>query len=105
MLSTMEASIAVFDAEEVGILAGVSAGKVIIDCATLSPERMIEQVYSSFVVSLFLNECSTSNFYLKVLWDYITYNIIYFIYDKYFYAYIFNVVFVQNVLYYRSPRK
>jgi len=43
MLSTMEASVAVFDAPDVGVLAGVSPGKIIVDCATLSPERMITQ--------------------------------------------------------------
>jgi 3-hydroxyisobutyrate dehydrogenase-like beta-hydroxyacid dehydrogenase len=41
MLSTPEASEAVFDLEGEGVIAGVSAGKVIVDCATLSPERMI----------------------------------------------------------------
>jgi len=41
MLSTMEASEAVFDMEGEGVIAGVSEGKVIVDCATLSPERMI----------------------------------------------------------------
>lgn len=41
MLSTPEASEAVFDMEGEGVIAGVSAGKVIVDCATLSPERMI----------------------------------------------------------------
>lgn len=43
MLSTLEASAAVYDAPDVGVLAGVSAGKLIVDCATLSPERMIEE--------------------------------------------------------------
>ncbi|KAL9190687.1 hypothetical protein ACHAXT_000393 [Thalassiosira profunda] len=46
MLSTPEASKAVFEAEE-GTLAGVSAGKSIIDCATLAEsdmKRMDEQV-------------------------------------------------------------
>ena len=42
MLSTPEASVAVFDTPEVGLLAGVSAGKTVVDCATLSPERMIQ---------------------------------------------------------------
>eukprot|EP00607_Mallomonas_marina_P010069 CAMPEP_0182418276 /NCGR_PEP_ID=MMETSP1167-20130531/2750_1 /TAXON_ID=2988 /ORGANISM="Mallomonas Sp, Strain CCMP3275" /LENGTH=287 /DNA_ID=CAMNT_0024592417 /DNA_START=128 /DNA_END=991 /DNA_ORIENTATION=- len=41
MLSTLEASIAVFDSPE-GVVAGVTAGKTIIDCATLTPERMVE---------------------------------------------------------------
>lgn len=41
MLSTLEASAAVFDGPE-GVIAGVSAGKTIVDCATLTPERMIE---------------------------------------------------------------
>ena len=27
--------------ENDGVIAGVSAGKVIVDCATLSPERMV----------------------------------------------------------------
>jgi len=40
MLSTIEASEAVFDKEGDGVIAGVSEGKVIVDCATLSPERM-----------------------------------------------------------------
>ena len=39
MLSTEEASKAVFDGEN-GMLSAVSPGKVIVDCATLSPERM-----------------------------------------------------------------
>lgn len=43
MLSNLEASQAVFDAPETGVIAGVSAGKVIVDCATLSPERMMEE--------------------------------------------------------------
>eukprot|EP00600_Ochromonadales_sp_CCMP1393_P005745 CAMPEP_0174953870 /NCGR_PEP_ID=MMETSP0004_2-20121128/103_1 /TAXON_ID=420556 /ORGANISM="Ochromonas sp., Strain CCMP1393" /LENGTH=297 /DNA_ID=CAMNT_0016201609 /DNA_START=27 /DNA_END=920 /DNA_ORIENTATION=+ len=43
MLSTMDASKAVFDAPDVGVISGVSAGKIIVDCATLSPERMIEE--------------------------------------------------------------
>jgi 3-hydroxyisobutyrate dehydrogenase-like beta-hydroxyacid dehydrogenase len=41
MLSTLEASEAVFDAEEGGIISSISEGKIIVDCATLSPERMI----------------------------------------------------------------
>jgi 3-hydroxyisobutyrate dehydrogenase-like beta-hydroxyacid dehydrogenase len=41
MLSTLEASKAVFEGEH-GVLAGVSPGKSIIDCATLTPERMEE---------------------------------------------------------------
>ncbi len=40
MLSTMEASEAVFDLEGDGVIAGVTEGRIIIDCATLSPERM-----------------------------------------------------------------
>lgn len=46
MLSTPEASRAVFDAED-GTLAGVSAGKSIVDCATLAEadmQRMNEAV-------------------------------------------------------------
>lgn len=42
MLSTLEASQAVFDTPN-GIIDGISPGKVIVDCATLSPERMIEE--------------------------------------------------------------
>eukprot|EP01041_Mallomonas_annulata_P009767 gene9767-20309_t len=42
MLSTLEASIATYDGED-GVVAGVSEGKVIIDCATLTPERMIDE--------------------------------------------------------------
>jgi 3-hydroxyisobutyrate dehydrogenase-like beta-hydroxyacid dehydrogenase len=47
MLSTPEASAAVFDAPDVGTLAGVTAGKSIIDCATLAEadmQRMKEAV-------------------------------------------------------------
>jgi len=42
MLSTMEASEAVFDCplEQGGVIAAVTPGKCIVDCATLSPERM-----------------------------------------------------------------
>lgn len=40
MLSTIEASEAVFDKEGDGVIAGVTEGKIIVDCATLSPERM-----------------------------------------------------------------
>jgi len=40
MLSTPEASKAVFEAENVGVLAGVSEGKSIVDCATLAEEDM-----------------------------------------------------------------
>ena len=40
MLSTPEASAAVFDAAESGTLAGVSAGKCIVDCATLAEADM-----------------------------------------------------------------
>lgn len=43
MLSTPEAAAAVYDAPDVGLIAGVSPGKCIIDCATLSPERMIKE--------------------------------------------------------------
>jgi len=42
MLSTLDASKALFDGED-GVVAGVSAGKVIVDCATLTPERMIDE--------------------------------------------------------------
>lgn len=31
-----------FDAPETGAIAGVSTGKILVDCATLSPERMID---------------------------------------------------------------
>lgn len=31
-----------FDAPETGAIAGVSAGKIVVDCATLSPDRMID---------------------------------------------------------------
>lgn len=41
MLSTLEASHAVFDGPD-GVLAAVGPGKSIIDCATLTPERMAE---------------------------------------------------------------
>lgn len=41
MLSTPEASEAVFDKAEDGLLCGVTPGKTVVDCATLSPERMI----------------------------------------------------------------
>jgi 3-hydroxyisobutyrate dehydrogenase-like beta-hydroxyacid dehydrogenase len=41
MLSTPEASAAVFDAADVGTLAGVTAGKSIIDCATLAEADMV----------------------------------------------------------------
>ena len=40
MLSTPEASKAVFDKEGDGVLAGVSAGKSIVDCATLAESDM-----------------------------------------------------------------
>ena len=42
MLSTLEASLAVFDDADNGVLAGISAGKTLVDCATLTPERMIK---------------------------------------------------------------
>lgn len=42
MLSTIAASEAVFDKEGDGLIAGVSEGKIIVDCATLSPERMLK---------------------------------------------------------------
>uniref|UniRef100_A0A6V1X3J8 6-phosphogluconate dehydrogenase NADP-binding domain-containing protein n=1 Tax=Heterosigma akashiwo TaxID=2829 RepID=A0A6V1X3J8_HETAK len=41
MLSTLEASDAVFLGEG-GALSGISAGKCLIDCATLTPEKMME---------------------------------------------------------------
>eukprot|EP00304_Pavlova_gyrans_P015122 CAMPEP_0206061684 /NCGR_PEP_ID=MMETSP1466-20131121/54764_1 /ASSEMBLY_ACC=CAM_ASM_001126 /TAXON_ID=44452 /ORGANISM="Pavlova gyrans, Strain CCMP608" /LENGTH=293 /DNA_ID=CAMNT_0053437037 /DNA_START=60 /DNA_END=941 /DNA_ORIENTATION=- len=41
MLSTLEASHSVFEGET-GILSGVSPGKNIVDCATLTPQRMAE---------------------------------------------------------------
>ena len=47
MLSTPEASKAVFDAADTGTLAGVGAGKSIVDCATLAEtdmQRMNEAV-------------------------------------------------------------
>ena len=40
MMSTMEASVAVFDCED-GVISGITAGKTLIDCATLTPERMM----------------------------------------------------------------
>lgn len=40
MLSTIAASEAVFDKEGDGVIAGVSEGKIIVDCATFSAERM-----------------------------------------------------------------
>lgn len=40
MLSTIEASEAVFAGAD-GVLAGVKAGTAIVDCATLTPERMV----------------------------------------------------------------
>lgn len=40
MLSTPEAAAAVFDAPKVGTLAGVSAGKCLVDCATLAQADM-----------------------------------------------------------------
>lgn len=40
MLSTLEASEAVFAGAD-GVLAGVEAGTAIVDCATLTPERMV----------------------------------------------------------------
>jgi glyoxylate/succinic semialdehyde reductase len=40
MLSTEEASAAVFDKPGDGLLAGVAAGRLVVDCATLSPARM-----------------------------------------------------------------
>lgn len=41
MISNLEASKAVFEGDS-GLLAGVAAGKTIVDCATLTPERMSE---------------------------------------------------------------
>lgn len=43
MLSTMEASQAVFDDTKDGVIVGVSEGKLIVDCATLTPERMLDE--------------------------------------------------------------
>lgn len=40
MLSTLEASEAVFNDSESGVYSGISSGKVVVDCATLTPERM-----------------------------------------------------------------
>jgi 3-hydroxyisobutyrate dehydrogenase-like beta-hydroxyacid dehydrogenase len=40
MLSTEEASQVVFDQPKLGLLAGVTEGRVVVDCATLSPGRM-----------------------------------------------------------------
>jgi 3-hydroxyisobutyrate dehydrogenase-like beta-hydroxyacid dehydrogenase len=40
MLSTPEASKAVFDMDDNGVLAGVSSGKSIVDCATLAESDM-----------------------------------------------------------------
>lgn len=45
MLSTIAASEAVFDKEGDGLIAGVTEGKIVVDCATLSPERM-SKIYS-----------------------------------------------------------
>lgn len=42
MLSTLEASRAVFDGAE-GVIAAVGPGKSIVDCATLTPEHMAEE--------------------------------------------------------------
>ena len=42
MLSDMKASEAVYDAPDIGMLLGVSEGKVIVDCSTISAERMME---------------------------------------------------------------
>jgi 3-hydroxyisobutyrate dehydrogenase-like beta-hydroxyacid dehydrogenase len=42
MLSTPEASASVFEAPN-GVFSAVTAGKIIVDCATLTPERMIEE--------------------------------------------------------------
>ncbi len=42
VLSTLDASVAVFNAETDSLWEGVSEGKIVVDCATLSPERMIE---------------------------------------------------------------
>lgn len=41
MLSTLEASAAVFEGPD-GVLAGVGPKSALVDCATLTPERMIE---------------------------------------------------------------
>lgn len=41
MLSTLEASEAVFAGAD-GVLAGVKPGTAVVDCATLTPERMVE---------------------------------------------------------------
>ena len=40
MLSDLEASTTVYEGED-GVLAGVSSGKCLVDCATLTPEHMI----------------------------------------------------------------
>jgi len=40
MLSNMEASVAVFDDVASGVISATTSGKMIVDCATLSPERM-----------------------------------------------------------------
>ena len=45
MLSTLEASEAVF-AGPSGVLAGVKSGTAIVDCATLTPERMVRAFYA-----------------------------------------------------------
>ena len=42
MLSDMKASEAVYDSADTGMLLGVTGGKVIVDCSTISAERMIE---------------------------------------------------------------
>lgn len=41
MLSTMEASEAVFDPADGGVISAMSSGKTLVDCATLSPARMM----------------------------------------------------------------
>ena len=43
MLSTPEASEAVFDDEINGVINAITPGKIVVDCATLSPERMIHE--------------------------------------------------------------
>ncbi len=42
VLSTVEASLAVCHEESGGLLENLTSGKIIVDCATLSPERMME---------------------------------------------------------------
>lgn len=53
MLSTIEASEAVFKGAD-GVLAGVNASSAIVDCATLTPERMVRGLDGIIIASLLL---------------------------------------------------